>query len=51
MWFYIEDLEVFHFEDDGKTYGPLLEGGKIGFRQLAPFVGEYANLRIYKIEN
>lgn len=42
--FAINDLEVFRFEDDGQTYGPLLDGGKIGFRQMAPLVGEYANL-------
>ena len=42
--FAINDLEVFRFEDDGQTYGPLLDGGKIGFRQMAPLIGEYANL-------
>lgn len=47
--FYINDLEIFHFYDDGKTYGQLLGGGKIGFRQLAPLVGEYANLRVYSL--
>lgn len=47
--FYINELEIFCFEDDGETYGPLLEGGKIGFRQLAPFVGEYADLKVYAL--
>ncbi|MBQ7920035.1 MAG: DUF1961 family protein [Lachnospiraceae bacterium] len=47
--FYVNELEVFSFEDDGETYGDLLEGGKIGFRQLAPLVAEYSNLRVYKI--
>lgn len=47
--FMIDTLEIFRFEDDGETYGPLLEGGKIGFRQLAPFIGEYAELRVYKL--
>lgn len=47
--FMIDTLEIFRFEDDGETYGPLLEGGKIGFRQLAPFIGEYADLRVYKL--
>ena len=37
--FYVNDLKVFEFEDDGKTYGPLLKGGCIGFRQLAPMIG------------
>lgn len=47
--FYVNDLEVFKFEDDGETYGPLLGGGAIGFRQLAPMVAEYSNLKVYKI--
>lgn len=47
--FSVNDLEVFTFEDDGETYGPLLKGGKIGFRQLAPMIGEYANLEVYEI--
>ena len=47
--FYVNDLKVFEFEDDGKTYGPLLKGGCIGFRQLAPMIGEYRNLKVYKI--
>lgn len=48
--FYINELEIFHFEDDGSSYGELLGGGKIGFRQLAPFIGEYANLKVYAIK-
>lgn len=47
--FFINNLEIFRFEDDGHSYGPLLGGGKIGFRQLAPLVGEYANLRVYAV--
>ena len=42
--FRINELEVFRFEDDGETYGPVLRGGKIGFRQLAPLIAEYSNL-------
>ncbi|MCD8129878.1 MAG: YesU family protein [Lachnospiraceae bacterium] len=49
VFFYINELEIFHFADDGQTWGPLLGGGKIGFRQLAPMIGEYANLRVYEI--
>lgn len=48
--FYINDLEIFSFEDDGKSYGAILNGGKIGFRQLAPLVAEYANLRVYQVK-
>ncbi len=47
--FFINDLEIFSFVDDGATYGPLLGGGKIGFRQLAPMIGEYADLKVYKV--
>ena len=47
--FYINELEIFQFEDDGQTYGPLLEGGAIGFRQLAPMVAEYSNLKVYAV--
>lgn len=47
--FYVNELEIFRFKDDGVTYGPLLDGGKIGFRQLAPMVGEYANLAVYTL--
>lgn len=47
--FYIDGLLIFSFLDDGETYGTLLAGGKIGFRQLAPMVGEYADLKVYEI--
>lgn len=45
--FFLNDLSVFQWKDDGKTYGPVLGGGKIGFRQMAPLIGEYANLKVY----
>lgn len=45
--FFVNGLRVFSFTDDGKTYGDLLGAGRIGFRQLAPMIGEYANLRVY----
>jgi len=42
--FAVNDLTVLHWEDDGVTYGPRLDGGVLGFRQMAPLVAEYANL-------
>ncbi len=45
--FAVNGLEVLTFTDDGERYGPLLGGGRIGLRQLAPMAGEYANLRVY----
>jgi len=42
--FFVNELEIFRYIDDGKTYGSLLGGGKIGFRQLAPLKAKYKNL-------
>jgi hypothetical protein len=39
--FAINDLVSFTWSDESP-----LRGGKIGFRQMAPMIGEYANLRI-----
>lgn len=47
--FSINDLEVFSWEDKNPAYGPALGGGKIGFRQMAPLIGEYSNLKVYEI--
>ncbi len=47
--FFINELEIFSFEDDGKTFGPLLKGGKIGFRQMAPLIAEYSDFKVYEI--
>lgn len=47
--FFVNDLCVFVYEDDGVTYGELLKGGKIGFRQLAPLTAHYRNLRVYEL--
>jgi hypothetical protein len=44
--FAVNELEVFVWVDDGKKYGPVLGGGKIGFRQMAPLAAEYADLKI-----
>ncbi len=45
--FLAEGMELLNFQDDGKTFGPHLGAGRIGFRQLAPMVGIYSNLKIY----
>lgn len=47
--FFVNELAIFSFVDDGTTYGSLLTGGRIGFRQLAPLVGEYGALKVYEI--
>ncbi|MBR5108760.1 MAG: DUF1961 family protein [Clostridia bacterium] len=48
--FAVNGLEVLRFHDDGAQYGPLLQGGCVGLRQLAPMAGEYANLRVYGVK-
>ena len=48
--FSVNGLTVLRWTDDGSTYGPRLGGGKIGFRQMAPLVGEYANLTVYALK-
>jgi hypothetical protein len=48
--FYINELQIFRWVDDGQTYGPVLGGGKIGFRQMAPLIGEYADFTVQAVE-
>ena len=47
--FYVDAILSFSFYDDGIKYGPLLGGGSIGFRQMSPMVGEYANLKVFTL--
>ncbi|MEG2349605.1 MAG: DUF1961 family protein [Hungatella sp.] len=48
--FAVNGLTVFEYRDDGSTYGEVLHGGKIGFRQLAPLTAEYKNLKVYRLD-
>ncbi|MCT4688831.1 DUF1961 family protein [Vallitalea sp.] len=47
--FYVDELLIWTYEDDGETYGPVLNEGKIGFRQMAPLIAEYADLKVYRV--
>lgn len=47
--FSINDLPILSWTDDGQTFGPMLGGGKVGFRQMAPLIAEYANFRVHKV--
>ncbi len=47
--FSINDLVVLEWYDDGEETGPVLEGGKIGFRQMAGLIADYANLRVNRV--
>lgn len=44
----INDLTIFEWYDDGKIGGPPHTDGRIGFRQMAPLIAEYANLEIHE---
>ncbi|ADP31178.1 DUF1961 family protein [Bacillus atrophaeus] len=46
--FSINGLTVLEWRDDGKTYGPLLHGGKIGLRQMAPMKAAYHDLSVHQ---
>lgn len=46
--FSINDLLVLEWQDD-ETHGKILNGGKIGFRQMAPLIAEYSNLNVFKL--
>lgn len=48
--FSVADLEVFRWRDDGESTGEVLTDGKIGLGQMAPFVGEQADLTAHRIE-
>jgi hypothetical protein len=45
----INDLTCFTWRDDGTAGGPPHTDGKIGFRQMAPLVGEYSDLVVERI--
>ncbi|CAG7638024.1 DUF1961 family protein [Paenibacillus allorhizosphaerae] len=47
--FAVDGLTVLQWEDDGHTFGETLGQGRIGFRQMAPLIGEYANLKVYSV--
>ncbi|WP_155840138.1 DUF1961 family protein [Butyrivibrio sp. MC2021] len=44
--FLINNLSILEFYDDGMTFGDILTGGNIGFRQLPFMVAEYRNLKV-----
>ena len=46
--FYIDGLPILCWQDDAKTYGDLLQGGKVGFRQMSPGIFEYSNFKVYE---
>ena len=47
--FSINDLLIYDWTDDGQTHGPVLGGGRIGLRQMAPLIAEYSDLRVCEV--
>lgn len=47
--FGIDHLECLRWRDPGTTFGPVLGGGHIGFRQMTPMIGEYHDLAVHAL--
>ncbi len=45
----VDGKTIIDFEDDGKRAGPVLGGGKIGFRQMQWTVARYRNFRVFAL--
>jgi len=45
----VNDLAILSWNDDGESHGPMLTSGRVGFRQMAPLMGEYANFCVRPI--
>lgn len=43
--FTINGLKILSYHDD-EAFGPVLEGGNIGFRQMSPLIAEYKDFRV-----
>lgn len=49
--FYVDDVKIIDWTDDGKSLGPVYENGKIGFRQMQWTHFRYRNFRVSEIRN
>ncbi|MFW6253198.1 MAG: DUF1961 family protein, partial [bacterium] len=47
--FSMNGVILYHWVDDGVSYGPVLEAGKIGFRQMAGLIAEYGKLEVRSV--
>jgi hypothetical protein len=45
---YIDEREVINWKDDGKQFGKVLQGGKIGFRQMKWTRFAYSNFKVWE---
>ncbi|KAF4970396.1 hypothetical protein FZEAL_10051 [Fusarium zealandicum] len=47
--FSVNDLLLFSWKDSDGSTGPVIRGGRIGFRQMSPLVARYRNLEVWKL--
>lgn len=50
--FSIKELKLFGWSDhksNSSDTGPVVRGGRIGFRQMNPLVARYRNLKVWEI--
>ena len=47
--FSVNGLVLYDWVDDGRTYGPVLGDGYVGFRQMAPMIADYSNLTVRQV--
>lgn len=48
--FSINELPLFEWKDNGESYDPILSGGYIGFRQMAPMRALYSNFSVRQVQ-
>ena len=46
---FVDDRKIIDWTDDGLTYGPVLKGGKMGFRQMKWTHFRYRNFRVWEL--
>ena len=48
---FVDDRRIIDWTDDGREYGPVLEGGKMGLRQMQWTHFRYRNFKVWELEN
>ena len=46
---YLDDRKIIDWRDDGRTYGPVLGSGKMGFRQMRWTHFRYRNFKVWNL--
>lgn len=48
---FVDDRKIIDWKDDGRTHGPALTSGKIGFRQMKWTHFRYRNFRVWALDS